>query len=220
MRAAALTKKMVTVTIFFLAATAAWAQAPHEHRHRFEDAEKWSHVFDDPKRDAWQKPHEVIEALALPAGAVVADIGAGTGYFSVRLARMLPKGKVYAADLERDMVRHLAERARREKLSNMLAVQTEPHDARLPEPVDVALFVDVAHHIEQRERYFRNLKAALRPGGRVAIVDFTLDSPIGPSPRARLSPERVKRELAAAGYALAAEHDFLPNQYFLVFTAK
>jgi SAM-dependent methyltransferase len=218
MRAATL--KTWSVPVFALFAAVALAQAPHDHRHRFDDAEKWSHVFDDPQRDAWQRPHQVIQALALPAEAVVADIGAGTGYFSVRLARMLPKGKVYAADLERDMVRHLAERAKREKLANLVALQTEPHDARLPEPVDLALFVDVVHHIEQRERYFRNLKAALKPGGRVAIVDFTLDSPIGPPPRARLAPERIKRELAAAGFVLAAEHDFLPNQYFLVFAAK
>jgi SAM-dependent methyltransferase len=86
--------------------------------------------------------------------------------------------------------------------------------------VDLALLVDVYHHIGDRERYFARLKDMLKPGGRIAIVDFTLDSEIGPPPRARLAPERVKRELAAAGYALAAEHDFLPNQYFLVFTVR
>src|SRR5215470_14968875 len=79
------------------------AQPPHAHQHSFGDAEKWSQVFDDPKRDAWQKPHEVIQALALKPDAVVADIGAGTGYFAVRLARMLPKSKVYAVDVEPDM---------------------------------------------------------------------------------------------------------------------
>ncbi len=73
-----------------LALGSAAAQSPHTHEHRFSDAEKWAHVFDDPERDAWQKPHQVIEALALKPGAVVADLGAGTGYFSVRLARMVP----------------------------------------------------------------------------------------------------------------------------------
>jgi SAM-dependent methyltransferase len=87
----------------------------------------------------------------------------------------------------------------------------------LPEKVDVALLVDVYHHIDDRERYFGKLKDALKPGGRIAIIDFTLDSEIGPPPRARLAPERVKRELAAAGFVVAAEHDVLPNQYFLVF---
>src|SRR4051812_14882633 len=110
-----------------LAAGAA-AQAPHDENHRFEDAEHWSSLFDDPKRDDWQKPHEVIQALALPADAVVADIGAGTGYFSVRLARMLPKGKVYAADVEPEMVRHLAARGKRDELANLHAVQSDLDD--------------------------------------------------------------------------------------------
>lgn len=202
-----------------LAATAS-AQAPHDHQHSFEDAQRWVGVFDDPKRDDWQKPHEVIQALALPPEAVVADIGAGTGYFSVRLAHMLPKGKVYAADLEPEMVRHLAARAKRDELPNLFAVQSEFDNARLPEKVDLALLVDVYHHIEERERYFRRLRESLKPGGRIAVVDFRMESEVGPPPRARIAPERVKRELAAAGYALAAEHEFLPNQYFLVFVLR
>src|SRR4051812_11879067 len=177
-----------------LLAGGALAQAPHDHEHRFDDAESWSGVFDDPRRADWQKPHEVIEALALAPDAVVADIGAGTGYFSVRLARMLPKGKVLAADVEPRMVQHLGARAKRDQLENMVAVQSGFEDARLPEKADLALFVDVYHHIEERERYFRRLKDALKPGGRIALVDFRIDSEIGPPPRARVAPERVKRE--------------------------
>ena len=119
-----------------LALGSAAAQSPHTHEHRFSDAEKWAHVFDDPERDAWQKPHQVIEALALKPGAVVADLGAGTGYFSVRLARMVPKGTVYAVDVEPDMVKYLGQRAAREKLKNMIAVAAAPGDALLgPSPV-------------------------------------------------------------------------------------
>jgi predicted methyltransferase len=80
--------------------------------------------------------------------------------------------------------------------------------------------VDVYHHIEDRGRYFRNLAASLKPGGRVAVIDFRLDSPNGPPKEARIAPERVKRELADAGYALAGEHGFLPYQYFLVFRPR
>jgi SAM-dependent methyltransferase len=213
-------RKMVTVTLFFLVSAVAWAQAVHDHQHRFDDAEKWSHIFDDPKRDEWQKPHQLIEALALPENAVVADVGAGTGYFTVRLARMLPKGRVLAADVEPNMVRHLAQRAKREKLANVAAVQSAADDARLPEKVDVALLVDVYHHIDDRRRYFEKLKSSLKEGGRIAIVDFTLDSRYGPPPRARIHPDKVKAELAAAGYALAEQHDFLPEQYFLVFRPR
>src|SRR5205085_2969879 len=145
--------KTVTVTLLFVAA-GALAQAPQNHQHTFEDAGRWAGVFDDPKRDEWQKPHEVILALALAPDAVVADIGAGTGYFAVRFARMLPKGKVYAADIEPDMVRHLTQRAKREQLANVFAVQSAPDDARLPEKVDLALLVDTYHHIDDRSRYF------------------------------------------------------------------
>jgi SAM-dependent methyltransferase len=203
--------------LLLLGAVTAYGQTPSTHQHQFRDAEKWAHVFDDPKRDEWQKPHQVIQALKLAPDAVVADVGAGTGYFSVRLATMLPKGKVYAVDVEPDMVKHLAERAKRDGRKNMQAVQGAPDDAKLPEKVDLILFVDVHHHIEEREQYFRKLRASLKPGGRVAIIDFRLDSREGPPRAARIAPEKVKAELKSAGYSLAEEHGFLPNQYFLIF---
>jgi predicted methyltransferase len=193
------------------------AQTPHTHQHGFGDAEKWAQVFDDPKRDAWQKPHEVIQALALKPDAVVADIGSGTGYFSARIANMTPKGRVYGVDTEPDMVKYLSERAKREGLKNVTAVQAKPGDPRLPEKADVVILVDVYHHVENREQYFRQLQKSLRPGGRVAIIDFRMDSPEGPPKSARIAPDRVKAEMKRAGYALAQEHAFLPNQYFLVF---
>jgi len=198
-------------------AGAAAAQSPASHEHSFSGAEHWAHVFDDPQRDAWQKPHEVIEALALKPDAVVADLGSGTGYFSVRLANMVSKGRVYGVDVEPDMVKYLAERAKKEKRPNVIAVAGAPDDPKLPEKVDLVLLVDVYHHIEGRETYFRNLRRYLKPGGRVAVIDFRLDSPDGPPPAARIAPEKVKGEMKAAGYASAAEHGFLPNQYFLVF---
>jgi cyclopropane fatty-acyl-phospholipid synthase-like methyltransferase len=194
-----------------------FAQKPHTHEHAFDDAAKWSKVFDDPKRDAWQKPHDVIQALALKPDAIVADIGAGTGYFAVRLAHRVPQGRVYAVDIEPDMVKHLAERARTNGLQNLTAVTATPDAARLPEKVDLVLFVDVYHHIDKRAAYFRRLAESLKPGGRVAIIDFTLDSPRGPPKAGRVAPERVKAELKSAGYEVVQEHAFLPNQYFIIF---
>ena len=201
-------------------AGAAAAQSPHTHQHSFDNAEKWAHVFDDPRRDEWQKPHEVIQALGLAPEASVADIGAGTGYFAARLANMLPKGTVYAVDLEPDMVKYLGERAKREGLKNLKPIAGSAGDARLPAKVDLVLLVDVYHHIENREQYFTRLAASLKPRGRVAVIDFDLDSPEGPPREARIAPERVKAELAQAGFSLADEHGFLPRQYFLVFTRR
>jgi ubiquinone/menaquinone biosynthesis C-methylase UbiE len=192
-------------------------QAPSTHQHSFGDAEKWSHVFDDPQRDEWQKPHEVIQALALKPGATVADIGAGTGYFSARLANMLKKGRVYAVDIEPDMVEYLSARAKREGLPNMVAVTGGADGPHLPAKVDVALFVDVYHHVEERERYFRNLRKSLKPDGRVVIIDYRMDSPEGPPAEARIAPEQAKAEMKKAGYRLTAENSFLPRQYYLVF---
>jgi len=212
--------RAIAITAAVLLVHAAGAQSPHTHQHSFGDAEKWSHVFDDPERDAWQKPHAVLQALALKPDAVVADLGAGTGYFSARLANMYPKATVYAVDLEPDMVKYLGERAKREGLPNLKPVQAAAGDARLPEKVDLVLLVDVYHHIEARERYFRGLSASLRPEGRVAVIDFRLDSAEGPPKASRIAPEQVKAELARAGYALAEEHKFLARQYFLIFKAR
>jgi SAM-dependent methyltransferase len=133
---------------------------------------------------------------------------------------MLPRGTVYAVDLEPDMVKYLAARAEREGLKNMKAVAAAPDDPRLPARVDLVLLVDTYHHVEDRSRYFRRLAASLEPGGRVAVIDFRLDSPTGPPKSARIAPQQVKAELAAAGYALREEHAFLPYQYFLVFSRR
>jgi SAM-dependent methyltransferase len=160
----------------------------------------------------------VLTALALKPDAVVADLGAGTGYFSMRLAHFVSRGRVYAVDLEPGMVTHLADRAKGMGLSNVTAVQGAPDDARLPAKVDLVLLVDVYHHIDAREKYFARLRNSLAPGGRVAVVDFNDTSPVGPPRSERLSPKRVKEEMREAGYAFVEAHDFLPNQYFLVFS--
>jgi SAM-dependent methyltransferase len=185
--------------------------------HRFENAEEWAKRFEEPGRDGWQKPDEVVSALALPPEAKVADIGAGTGYFAVKLARAVPGGRVYGVDIEPDMARYLGERAKREGLTNLEAVLGEPGDARLPEAVDVALIVNTYHHIGERETYLRRLGEKLRPGGRVVIVDFRKESPMGPPAKHKLSAEQVRGEFEAAGYRLTRTHDFLPDQYFLEF---
>ncbi len=197
--------------------------APHGHSHhgqglhkRFDGAEGWTKVFDAPERDEWQKPDTVLDALALTPTSLVADVGAGTGYFSVRLARRVPEGKVFAIDVEADMVRYLAERAKREALPGIVAIQAAPHDPKIPEAVDVILVVDTLHHIDARDAYFAKLRERLRPGGRVAIVDFAKGATMGPPPEHRLAAEEVVATAARAGLTKVREVA-LPQQYVLVF---
>jgi cyclopropane fatty-acyl-phospholipid synthase-like methyltransferase len=198
--------------------TAPQPPAPPDHmEHRFDNPEASAKSFDDPARDAWQMPERVIAALGLKPGQAVADIGAGTGYFSVRLARAPGAPEVYAADIEPAMVKYVKDRAAKEGLKNVVAVLAAADTPNLPEPVDVALIVDTYHHIGGREAYFRKLAKSLKPGGRVAIVDFKPDSPEGPPKEFRFSAEQLKSEMAQAGYKLAAQYDFLPRQSFLIF---
>ncbi|MDX2203739.1 MAG: class I SAM-dependent methyltransferase [Hyphomicrobiaceae bacterium] len=185
--------------------------------HRFQDPQRWSQEFDAAERDAWQKPDQVLGALKLAPDAVVADVGAGTGYFSVRLAKAVPKGVVYAVDIEEGMLAFIAERAKREGLANIRVVRGAADDANLPGGLDLVLIVDTYHHIDARTAYMRKLSVALKPGGRVAIVDFRPEAAIGAPRHMRLPVAVVDKEMRAAGFAQIESHDFLPHQYVLVF---
>lgn len=190
-------------------------QQPYHAYHRFEHAEDWVARFEDPSRDAWQKPDEVIRTLSLSPSARVADIGAGTGYFSVRLARSIPQGQVFAIDIEPSMVEYVTERASREGLPNIQAVLASPDDPKIAGAVDLILIVDTYHHITDRSAYVRRLIPALKPAGRLAIIDFKPESKMGPIEK--LPPSQVIRELAEAGYSLVDQPTILPEQYFLIF---
>ena len=199
------------------------APRPHEHAsahgdHRFEKAEDWARLFDDPSRAAWQKPDEVVTLLALSPGMTVVDIGAGTGYFLARLSAAVgEKGRVIGTDIEPDMVRYMKERAAREKLGNVTAVLAPADDVGVAAAsADRVLVVDVWHHVHQREQYAARLARALRPGGAVAIVDFTLESRRGPPRDHRLAPETVMAELRAAGFTAELASETLPDQYVVI----
>lgn len=197
------------------------AAAPRQHmEHRFDDVERYAKSFDDPARDAWQMPERVIQTLNLRAGQAVADIGAGTGYFSVRLAKSAGAPTVYAADIEPSMVDYLRRRAVKEGLKNVVPVLAGVDKANLPAAVDVVLIVDTYHHIANRPAYFRELRRSMKPGARLAIIDFRKDSPEGPPVEFRFTAEEIAAELRAAGFRLATQHAFLPRQLFLVFEPR
>jgi predicted methyltransferase len=186
--------------------------------HRFERAEDWAPDLDDPARDAWQKPADVIAAMKIEPGMTVVDLGAGTGYFLPHLARAVgPTGAVLALDVEPDMVRHMTERAAREKLANVRARRVPFDDPELaPGSVDRILVVDTWHHISDRGRYAAKLHAALRDSGMVVVVDFTQETRRGPPREHRIRPEQVVAELGAGGMAAEIAAEDLPDQYIVL----
>jgi cyclopropane fatty-acyl-phospholipid synthase-like methyltransferase len=217
--------RLTTLCLLALASTACPKrtvdQIQEDHApHRFDNAEEWAARFEDPSRDGWQQPDEVIKALGLPSNASLADIGSATGYFSVRFSRALSEGTVYGVDVESSMVEYLRKRADTEKLKNLKVVLASYDDAKIPEPVDCIIIVNTYHHIGERPVYFTKLAASLKPQGRLVIIDFKKGIKKGPPDSEKLSAEEVTAELTQAGYAAASSWSFLPDQYFLAFTRK
>ena len=188
---------------------------------RFVDAERWAKRFDNPKRDSWQKPDAVIASLALKPTHQVADIGAGTGYFSMRLAKAVPQGKVYAIDVEKTLVAYMNKRAQGAGLQSVVVPTLGAgDDPKIPAPVDLVFLCNTYHHIPQRIRYFKRIAASLKAGGRIAIVDFKAGPlPVGPPPNHRTPPPMVERELQAAGLKRQSlDTTTLPHQFIAIYT--
>ena len=208
------------VLLWVVAPCAAQDQTPrsHEEMHRLHrDPKAYIAMLEDPKRDAYQKPHEVVTALGLKPGETLADIGSGSGYFALRFAAHVgEQGRVFAVDVDPEMVRHLNRRIRDAGVRNVQTVLADPDDPLLPDAsLDRFVVVNTWHHIGQREDYARKLHDALKPGGAVLIVDFTLDSDIGPPKSHRLTEHEVMRELSAAGFETSIVTETLPKQYLV-----
>jgi SAM-dependent methyltransferase len=193
------------------------------HRHdplvrRFEDASTWAARFEGPERDAYQKPGEVVRAMAIEEGMNVADIGAGTGYFLPHLAPAVgASGRVEAIDIEPTMVRYMIDRAERDGLGNVSPRLGAVDDPLLrPASLDRILIVNTWHHIPDRVAYAEKLAEALVAGGQVFIVDFELDSPRGPGRDHKIAPENAAADLEAAGLKVRVDRDLLPDQYLAI----
>ena len=143
-------------------------------KHRFDNIEFWVKMFEDPERDAWQKPAEVVALMNLSQGDVVADLGAGTGYFTRRFAVAVgPSGRAIGLDIEASMVKYMTEDAAKLNLTNYEAQVVKTDAAGLaPGSVDVIFLCNTYHHIENRVQYFKNAAKSLKPDGRVITVDF------------------------------------------------
>jgi len=193
----------------------------HEHSSGSERGcphlETYSEQLDEPERDEWQRPKEVTDLLECQAGMTVVDLGAGTGYFLHYLSEAVgPEGHVLALDISRSAVDWMSSQVEREGLQNVQLELVAPDDPALsPRSVDRILVANTWHHISERVDYAEKLLAALRPGGLLLIVDFTIDSPEGPPPKMRLTNDTVVRELEAAGFAVEVVQESLPYHYVI-----
>jgi ubiquinone/menaquinone biosynthesis C-methylase UbiE len=210
----------VSTTAAYVQQHNASPQRPDHMEHRFDDPARFAKSFDDPARDGWQMPGRVIAALQLQPDSQVADIGAGTGYFSMKLSKAVPKGTVFAVDVEPKMLDFLRNRAKAEHVTNVVPVQAAASSPNIPKPVDAILIVNTYHHLPSRASYFADLKRSLKPGGRIAIIDFRKDAPSGPPPEFRFDAAQIVAEMEQAGYRVAARHDFLPHQHFVIFEPR
>jgi len=199
------------------------AQHGHSEHRRPPDIGQYLEQLDRPERDQYQKPDQVVAALGLKAGMAVADLGAGSGYFTRRFVKTVTEtGKVYAIDIEPEMLTYTKTGIERLQIPYTAEfILAAPDDPRLPpRSVDLVFVCNVYHHLEDRPAYFSTMKAALKAGGRIAIVDFYHDARSGDVgfPRKHLvARETVVADMGKAGYRLHREHDFLPRQYFLEF---
>jgi predicted methyltransferase len=168
-------------------------------------------------RDRWQQPERVVAALGIVPGTKVADLGAGGGYFTGHLADAVgPTGLVYAIDVDPEMTAYLEDHAR----PNVNVILAHEEDPQLAERVDLIFTCNTYHHIQNRSAYFANAQRHLRPGGRVAIVEYKKHGWLQRIFPHYTPPETIRAEMTAAGYRVAAEHDFLERQSFLVFEAE
>jgi len=193
-----------------------------EEMHKLhQDSKAYIAMLEDPARDAYQKPHEVMTALGLSAGERIADIGAGAGYFTLRFAQHVGStGLVYAVDISPEMILHLNQRVRDAGLENVRTILAPPEDPLLSErSVNRVFICDTWHHIDKHPQYLALLKKTLKPGGQVIIIDYHKKPTAGGPPmEMRLAREDVVREFEQNGFRLTGEQTFLPLQYFLVFS--
>jgi SAM-dependent methyltransferase len=176
-------------------------------------------LLEGPDREVWQRPDQVMDALRIADGSVVADLGAGSGWFTIRLARRVgPNGKVYAEDIQREMIDAIDRRRKREGLRWVEPLLGTALDPQLPTgKVDAVLIVDSYYEMEEPVVLLRNVAKSLKPGGRIGIVNYT-KAGFGPGPpmEERVDPSVVIRDAESAGLRVVARPDFLPFQYMLV----
>ncbi len=191
----------------------------NDSKNVFDNPELFIEKFDGADRDDWQKPNEVIEAFDIPPDAVVVEIGAGTGYFAVRLAEHLKDGRIIAYEQAPKMADYLKDRIDKLGFSNVDVRMTEQDGSLvLEKPADLIFSVDVYHHIQDRAAYFANVRRHFKTNSVLVVIDRTEEEVEGQPTGHRIPSAIVKEEMQEAGFALVHELDFLlPTQYYLAF---
>jgi ubiquinone/menaquinone biosynthesis C-methylase UbiE len=202
----------------------------HDHGHSHgqydknrnpEDFARYLGKLEDPERERWQMPERVVDALGLRAGDVACDVGAGTGYLALRMARAVgPTGAVYAIDVDQRMIEEIGKRIGESGLENVHPILSHAKRGALPpRRCQVILTVNAFHHFPDGAAYLKRLAGRLAPGGRIVIVDFLKKAtPVGPPAEHRISRVEVATAARRAGLEVARERRFLPYQYFLEFS--
>ena len=201
-----------------------------EERFRAMARKAWSAQYiamlERDEREEFQKPAQVMETLAFRPGERVADVGAGSGYFTVRVARAVgPTGWVLAIDIRQEMLDYVAARLAREKIGNVRLSLVQPEDPQLPPGgIDTVLMVDTIHYVKDLPAYAKKLRPGLAEGGRVVIIDYRpkpwAERPWGPPPEQQVPRERIDEAMAAAGLKPVRAHEFLPEQYFVEYAIR
>jgi SAM-dependent methyltransferase len=178
--------------------------------------------LDRPERESEEAPGALIRSLGLKPGDVVADVGAGTGYFALRIAPLVPQGKVLAVDVQPEMLQILEHKRREARLRNVQPMLGKPDDPRLPPgSVDLVLMVDVYHEFAYPREMMQGIVRALRPGGRVALVEYRAEDPHVPiRPSHKMSQAQAKAEMAAVGLTWVQTLDVLPWQHLMFFERR
>jgi len=210
----------VIASTLFLVPDAASQGTREQIQKMHQDPKAYIAMLESPERTAEQKPDEVIAALALKQGETVADIGAGSGFFAFRFAPHVGNGgRVYAVDINPDMILYMNRQIRDKKLTNVVTVLSAPDDPLLADGSINRFFIcNTWHHVPGRPEYIKLMKRMLKPGGQIIVLDYKKEQlPVGPPPEMKMAREEVLSEMTSSGFKLAQEHSFLPYQYFLVF---
>lgn len=196
--------------------------AVHEHRTPFGSTEKYIDFLERQDRVTWQKPGAVIEALKLKGDEKIADVGAGSGYFSLRFASALPRGRVYAIDVDPAMIHHIRHRVRADTIDNVEVILSDPDDPKIPRDSEIVFICDVLHHVENKSHWLKRIHGQVEKGTRLILIEYKEgDIPEGPPEWMKMSPEEVTSNALGAGFIhVSTDNDLLPYQTLFVFVKQ